>query len=717
MKSRWILLLASATVGMVLLGGCRREAPPAVPPPPTPPPPTTTVPPPPPKPTLSATLPARPGVVQPSRAMPPDYKASTDVEFYGNFETAGVLAQPGATVPTNRMGKIKCFLNIDGAWAPMQDLVQIGATPWYATSLFWLKPNSSYQVKVVFQGKNTNDVLATYYGQGNTRKEPTVPETLLKLYVSPSGDDANAGSIDKPLRTVAKAFTMAEPGLTMFLRAGVYYEGDLELARSGEAGGPIVIRAYPGEKVVMDGSDPDLLDASVWKDEGGGVYSHAFEGPSFNMVLEDKQSGERIRLLPLHTVAEVKSATVNEYGKFADLGVKGAYACDGTTAYVRPPQPLSRYTVHIGKATKCARFDRRRHLVIDGLEIRYYGKGEGAGGLMAYDSADVLIQNCSFAFVDTPIWIKKTSDRITVQDCTFVDGLREWPFGLLKMGGAFAGYETGAVYVDSMYSGRGLVVRRNHISDLFDGVHLTSWTVDDARSNETDFYQNFVYNCVDDFMELDGFSRNVRIFDNYMRRALTGISLAQALDGPTYCIYNVIGDCGVVPATTREGNFGYPFKTNGGPGEEIGSGPIFFYHNTSFTVDPQSRAAVVKYPKWRKITFRNNIWYGRQLGFEIWRDPPSPMDLDWDNIYVADTNAPLFQFAYHNNLNTIDEVRRKRFWMKNGISADPLIADEAEGIYELTDASPCIDAGTPVPGINFLRAAGKAPDQGAYEKQ
>ncbi len=696
-------------VAVVLAFGCVRETPPHTASPADPVEPAAVE-------TPALVLPGHPATVAPSAAIPEDFAVSPEVEVYGNFETAGIVVQPGDAVPFDRIGRMSAFLNVAGQWQPVHDLVQVGAFPWYAGSLFWLQPDATYQVKVVVADRQ-GETLATYYGQGATRPNPMLPTTRRELFVAADGDDAQPGTREQPLRTLAKAFSLAERDLTIWLREGVYFEGDLHLPRSGEAGAPIVIRAWPGEAVVLDGSRPDLIDAARWTDEGGGVYSHAFEGQSQNLILRDRRSGERIRLAPLHTVDEVREGVVQDYGAFDALGLSGAYAWDGQTLFLRAPGPLADYDVHVGAATVGMRFDRKRHVYIDGLEFRHYGKEDYAGGVMVFDSSDVLIQNCRFTCVDTPIWVKMATHRLTVQDCEFTDTLHDWPFGLLKMGGALQSYEAGAIYVDAKFSGRGLVVRRNRIDGLFDGVHLTPWTEDDARTNEIDFYQNVVLNCVDDFIEIDGFSRNLRVFDNYMRTALTGISVAQALDGPTFCIYNVIADCGMVPATQREENAGYPVKSNGGPSADIGSGPMFFYHNTSYTLDPDSRAFFVKRPKWKKLVMQNNVWQGRALGFEIWIDPPSPMVLDYENVWVADTNAPLFRIAYRNNLYTLDEVRRKRFWLKNGISADPRIKDEVGGDYRLRDDSPNIDAGVRLAGINDLRTQGAAPDIGAYERR
>jgi hypothetical protein len=262
-----------------------------------------------------------------------------------------------------------------------------------------------------------------------------------------------------------------------------------------------------------------------------------------------------------------------------------------------------------------------------------------------------------------------------------------------------------------------MVIRRNRMEGLFDGAHVAPAAADDARSNETDFYRNVVENVADDFVEVDGIARNVRVFDNRMNRSLSGVSLAQALDGPTFVVYNVLANCGMVRAAQAEGCEGYPFKTNGGPRPEVGSGPIFLYHNTAWTADPESRALLVKHARWARITFRNNIWCGRKMGFEIWEERPSPMDFDYDDLYVEDPSAPLVQIARRVRCLKLEEVRAKLGHLRHGISADPALADPAQGVYALRDASPCVDAGVVIPGINDVRMQGPAPDLGAFERR
>ena len=72
-------------------------------------------------------------------------------------------------------------------------------------------------------------------------------------YVSPSGDDGNAGMVDKPLRTIGKALELVIPGDTVMVRGGTYYE-QISFSKGGLQGKNVTMKAYPGERPVIDGS-------------------------------------------------------------------------------------------------------------------------------------------------------------------------------------------------------------------------------------------------------------------------------------------------------------------------------------------------------------------------------------------------------------------------------------------------------------------------------
>jgi hypothetical protein len=86
-----------------------------------------------------------------------------------------------------------------------------------------------------------------------------------EFFVSPTGDDAAAGSIEHPFATIQRAQQAAAPGDTVLIRGGTYrmqesqivrrkdiYAYITVLERSGTLGMPITYRAYNDEKPVFD---------------------------------------------------------------------------------------------------------------------------------------------------------------------------------------------------------------------------------------------------------------------------------------------------------------------------------------------------------------------------------------------------------------------------------------------------------------------------------
>lgn len=88
-------------------------------------------------------------------------------------------------------------------------------------------------------------------------------------FVAPSGRDTNDGALDAPLRTVQKAVDTMAAGDVCHVRAGRYHESVKLEGLHGTVAAPVVIRAYTGEKVVLDGTEPIL---SPWRKHRGKIY-------------------------------------------------------------------------------------------------------------------------------------------------------------------------------------------------------------------------------------------------------------------------------------------------------------------------------------------------------------------------------------------------------------------------------------------------------------
>lgn len=94
-------------------------------------------------------------------------------------------------------------------------------------------------------------------------------------YVSPTGNDANAGTLASPFATLQKGHDMTSPGDTVFIRGGAYRPtkpavdlGGIAISRSGKPGKPIRYLAYEGERPVFDFSKLAIAT--------NGTYTHGF---------------------------------------------------------------------------------------------------------------------------------------------------------------------------------------------------------------------------------------------------------------------------------------------------------------------------------------------------------------------------------------------------------------------------------------------------------
>ncbi|MBP7768496.1 right-handed parallel beta-helix repeat-containing protein [Candidatus Woesebacteria bacterium] len=102
-----------------------------------------------------------------------------------------------------------------------------------------------------------------YLSRNFNRRTPTPTPTATPIptpstqgttrYVSKTGSNSNLGTLSAPWATLTYAAGMLNPGDTLYIRGGVYNE-KVTFAKSGIAGAPIMIAAYPGEKPVIDGS-------------------------------------------------------------------------------------------------------------------------------------------------------------------------------------------------------------------------------------------------------------------------------------------------------------------------------------------------------------------------------------------------------------------------------------------------------------------------------
>ena len=91
-------------------------------------------------------------------------------------------------------------------------------------------------------------------GWSQTRSFATIAAAPLgqAYYVAPNGNDSNPGTELLPWKTFAKATSMATPGVTVFIKQGIYRER-LVPVNSGTVDRPITFTSYPGDSVIISG--------------------------------------------------------------------------------------------------------------------------------------------------------------------------------------------------------------------------------------------------------------------------------------------------------------------------------------------------------------------------------------------------------------------------------------------------------------------------------
>ncbi|MEU1602909.1 family 16 glycoside hydrolase, partial [Micromonospora matsumotoense] len=106
------------------------------------------------------------------------------------------------------------------------------------------------------------------------------PPGTVVLVVATDGDDANPGTLARPLRTIQRAHDLAEPGTTIAVRGGTYAPtSTIKILKDGNGNHPITLMNYQGEKVVIDGENmpytPGAVGSSIPRADRGVLHVEA----------------------------------------------------------------------------------------------------------------------------------------------------------------------------------------------------------------------------------------------------------------------------------------------------------------------------------------------------------------------------------------------------------------------------------------------------------
>ncbi len=332
-------------------------------------------------------------------------------------------------------------------------------------------------------------------------------------------------------------------------------------------------------------------------------------------------------------------------------------------------------------------------------------------------SHDIIVEDCTFYNCHTSSDYSSLYGSITIRGNT--NDASSYNFLIqnndIELTGLSGNLSSG---VGAIRARHGTVVRNNVFRSgdysLWDGI--STWPEDEGGAENYleswDIYDNEIYRCSDDGLQLEGGNKNMRIWGNYIEDSDIGIANCPVLEGPAYIFRNIVWfDAGYT--NTKATKIGK---------QTTGYGRLYYYHNTFYILDGNNGITQTN-SDIGNIVSKNNLVYATRYVVELTSNPAVSCDFDYDFLYTNDP-ARFVKWGSSGG-STLEQFQTNTGQELHGISAPkdcPLCVkfiDPVNGDFHLQSDSPCIDNGVVLPGFNDANSPwpyrGSAPDLGAYE--
>ena len=600
----------------------------------------------------------------------------------GTFECIGVRVQ--YTGDDNQEATVAVRYREKGTatWLNGHPMIRI-VNNRFATSLFWLKENTTYEIELLPEHANGVTINFPQPFEVKTRSsEFPAPGNI--WYVDASAANNGTGTAAQPFNEIQEAADVAQPGDTVKVRPGIYRE-EVRPAQSGNENAWIIYEGI-GDGAILDGSE--IIDTQAgWQNEGAGVYSKSYSGNPRYACLDD------VRLY--------KHSSVNNLQNDGD-GITGGFFISGGKIYVKAPDagPLTNRVLRVGKITYGFYLNGKHHIAIRNFEVCYFD-GEN---IRLRDSHHCAVQKCKVHHARQMIAIDRilATDNLVEECQIWGTGVPDWPWEICHHD-----HDCSSNGVRVSNAGEGNVVRRNHVSGVYNGIYVGQWTTNYPEENalENDVYENVIEVVKDDAIEPECQAINLRIFKNECKNLFVAISLAPIETGPTWVLYNTIHS--FRPHDKGKGQW---MKIAVTPNGTKPMGQVRIYHNSSYS-------NIAEHNGWNSVGsgnthFKNNIVRCTRYVFENTVGGPYPPGNEWDYnlFYTTDTG----RYIKYENVRMNEAEFKALGFQQMGINAEPEFESPQNGDLRLKPQSPAIDKGILLPGINES-FKGNGPDMGAFE--
>lgn len=305
------------------------------------------------------------------------------------------------------------------------------------------------------------------------------PRVTSTLYVSPSGNDSNPGTINRPLKTIQRAADMARPGTTVYLRGGVYCERLRITSGGSQEGGFITFRSQLGERAILDGSCLSVGEGDYALVELINVsFVRVQEFEIRNLKTSDSQSvpwgirvagaGSHIEILG-NDVHHIEQNFSGHAPPANGLGI-GVYGTDGKTS-------ISDLVVD-GNQVHHLRTGSSESLVVNGNVA-----GFRITRNVVHDNNNIGIDLIGFEHTAPDPAVDRARDGVVSENRVYDITARGNP--------GENGPNSDGIYVDG---GTRILIERNVVHDVDYGIELASEHYDGDTSHVT-ARNNLVYSC------------------------------------------------------------------------------------------------------------------------------------------------------------------------------------------------------------------------------
>lgn len=226
------------------------------------------------------------------------------------------------------------------------------------------------------------------------------------IYVSPAGDDAAAGDMASPVRTIEQAVRLAQPGDTVQIAGGTYHESIQVYSKE------VHLQAAADEEVILDGARV----IGGWSASNGrwvAPWSTRFEraGPPFTTAEVPQAGWPEQFFLDGAPLIEVRSFDALRPGAFFyDIDADQVVIADDPTGRLVEGSDLP-WGIYLNEADGSS---------IDGLTVRRYATlNRNMAAIRAY-ADDLTITNVTVD-LNARMGVSVIGDRITMTDVRAID--------------------------------------------------------------------------------------------------------------------------------------------------------------------------------------------------------------------------------------------------------------------------------------------------------